>query len=208
MIRIECTYRLLSSVSMFHEDAFRVTLLQSLRSGRYSLLNNSTVDAHGKSFFLEKLLSGPSDPSFSNRKMGKVASNVDFSIQKYTSDASKTTLPVLKVEKVASNHDLWFKKSIFDASDLNFFKKNDEKWHFFPFSENGNWHLMHQISTFYKKSSNLMQLSPFSKKNRNLAIHKVVFKKRHTILVERKRMIRLFSSFLIDQISNRVAKLA
>jgi hypothetical protein len=65
--------------------------------------------------------------------MGKVASNVDFSIQKYTSDASKTTLPVLKVEKVASNHDLWFQKSIFDASDLNFFKKNDEKWHFSHF---------------------------------------------------------------------------
>jgi hypothetical protein len=47
--------------------------------------------------------------------MGKVASNVAFSIQKYTSDASKTTLPILKVEKVASNHDLWFQKSIFDA---------------------------------------------------------------------------------------------
>jgi hypothetical protein len=67
--------------------------------------------------------------------MEKVASNVDFSIQKYTSDASKTTLRVLRVGKVASNHDLWFQKSIFDASDVNFFKKNDEKWHFLPFSE-------------------------------------------------------------------------
>src|SRR5574344_853750 len=98
--------------------------------------------------------------------MGKVASNMDFSIQKYTSDASKTTLPVLKVEKVASNHDLWFQKSIFDASDLNFFKKNDEKWHFSPFSENENWHPMHQISTFYKKSSNLMHQISFLEKNR------------------------------------------
>ena len=97
--------------------------------------------------------------------MEKVASNVDFSIQKYTSDASKTTLRVLRVGKVASNHDLWFQKSIFDASDVNFFKKNDEKWHFLPFSGNENWHLMHQISTFYKKSSNLMLLLPFSEKN-------------------------------------------
>ena len=66
--------------------------------------------------------------------MEKVASNVYFLIEKYTSDASKTTLPVLKVGKVTSNHDLWFQKSIFDASDLNFFKKNDEKCPLFPFS--------------------------------------------------------------------------
>jgi hypothetical protein len=119
----------------------------------------------GKSFFSEKLLSDGSDVSFSSRKMEKVASNVYFLIEKYTSDASKTTLPVLKVGKVASNHDLWFQKSIFDASDLNFFKKNDGKWHFSPFPENRNWHLMHQISTFYKKSSNLMHQISFLEKN-------------------------------------------
>jgi hypothetical protein len=67
--------------------------------------------------------------------MAKVASNVDFPIQKYTSDASNLSLRVLKMEKVASNHALWFQKSIFDASDLNFFKKNDEKCPLFPFSE-------------------------------------------------------------------------
>ena len=117
-------------------------------------------------FSFEKLLPDESDVSFLSRKMEKVASNVDFSIQKYTSDASKTTLRVLKVGKVASNHDLWFQKSIFDASDLNFFKKNDGKWHFLPFSEYENWHLMHQISTFYKKSSNLMHQISFLEKNR------------------------------------------
>jgi hypothetical protein len=74
-------------------------------------------------FSSEKLFFDRPDDCFSNRKMGKVASNVDFSIRKYTSDVSKTTLQVLEVEKVASNHDFWFQKSIFDASDFNFFKK-------------------------------------------------------------------------------------
>ena len=131
-------------------------------------------------FSFEKLLPDESDVSFLSRKMEKVASNVDFSIQKYTSDASKTTLRVLKVGKVASNHDLWFQKSIFDASDLNYFKKNDEKWHFSPFSENENWHPMHQISTFYKKSSNLMhQISTFHK-NAKLKHQMPVFKKQQS----------------------------
>ena len=116
----------------------------------------------GMCFSSEKLFFDRPDDCFSNRKMGKVASNVDFSIRKYTSDVSKTTLQVLEVEKVASNHDFWFQKSIFDASDFNFFKKNDEKWHLFPFSERVNRHLMHQISTFYKKSSNLMHQKSFS----------------------------------------------
>ena len=119
----------------------------------------------GTCFSSEKLFFDRPDDCFSNRKMGKVASNVDFSIRKYTSDASKTTLQVLKVGKVASNHDFWFQKSIFDASDLNFFKKNDGKWHFSQFSENRNWHLMHQISNFYKKSSNLMHQISFLEKN-------------------------------------------
>ena len=116
----------------------------------------------GMCFSSEKLFFDRPDDSFSNRKMGKVASNVDFSIRKYTSDVSKTTLQVLEVEKVASNHDFWFQKSIFDASDFNFFKKNDGKCPLFPFSESGNRHLMHQISTFYKKSSNLMHQKSFS----------------------------------------------